>query len=148
MSQAEIVRTDENERGKRLHLCFLLHIRSGKFPCFKEMISMHSSTPFMYRIIVFSSLISGARLWKADLWLHHSVVPLIFLSLMLILFIFLIMCACKLYYFGNHLSPNKLLNWIELNFTFTLVAWLHLVRTEMYRSLHRTVFTGNRHVQK
>ena len=74
-SERNSVRTDENERGCLYSLYYTFALNIGIFPSFKEMILICRITLYVSNNL-FSSVISGVRLWKVDLWLHHFVVPL------------------------------------------------------------------------
>ena len=92
VSSRNSARTDENEKGKGLPLCSLLNIRADHWyiPQFQrdDIDVLINSVCTEY---FFSSLISGARLWKVDLWLNDFVVPLTCNCVQ-------ILCTCALYF--------------------------------------------------
>ena len=113
-------RTDENGKGNGLLLCSSLHIRSDHWhiPQFQrdDIDVLINSVCTEY---VFSSLISGARLWKVDLWLNDFVVPLTCNCVQ-------ILCTCALYFLCLYVCIWIVLfwgtTWVRIN-CWTELNW-------------------------
>ena len=108
VSSRNSARTDENENGKGLLLCSVLHKRSDHWyiPQFQrdgiDVLINSVCTEYF-----FSSPISGARLWKVDLWLNDFVVPLTCNCVQ-------ILCTCALYFLCLYVCIWIIFVWEQL----------------------------------